>query len=49
MRTHHTDFEKGDVSVSTYNNPISVTPTFATVFERLLFNQLVEYLKNMRT
>ena len=25
--------------------PISVTPTFAKVFERLLLNQLVDYLE----
>ena len=38
-------FKKGDVSVLTNYCPISVTPTFAKVFERLLLNQLVEYLK----
>ena len=39
-------FRKGDVSVLTNYRPISVTPTFAKVFEMLLFNQLVEYLEN---
>ena len=38
-------FKKGDVSVLTNYRPISVTPTFAKVFERLLLNQLVEYLE----
>ena len=38
-------FKKGDVSVLTNYRPISVTPTFAKVFEMLLFNQLVEYLE----
>ena len=38
-------FKKGDVSVLNNYRPISVTPTFAKVFERLLLNQLVEYLK----
>ena len=37
-------FKKGDVSVLTIYRPISVTPTFAKVFERLLLNQL-EYLE----
>ena len=38
-------FKKGDVSVLTNYRPISVTPIFAKVFERLLLNQLVEYLE----
>ena len=38
-------FKKGDVSVLTNYRPISVTPTFAKVFERLLLNQLIEYLQ----
>ena len=38
-------FRKGDVSVLTNYRPISVTPTFAKVFERFLLNQLVEYLE----
>ena len=38
-------FKKGDVSVLTNYRPISVTPTFAKVFGRLLLNQLVEYLE----
>ena len=38
-------FKKGDVSVLTNYRPISVTPTFTKVFERLLLNQLVEYLE----
>ena len=38
-------FKKGDVSVLTIYRPISVTPTFAKVFERLLLNHLVEYLE----
>ena len=38
-------FKKGDVSVLTNYRPISVTPTFAKVFERLLLNQLLEYLE----
>ena len=38
-------FKKGDVSVLNNYRPISVTPTFAKIFERLLFNQLVEYLE----
>ena len=38
-------FKKGDVSVLTNYRPISVAPTFAKVFERLLLNQLVEYLE----
>ena len=38
-------FMKGDVSVLTNYRPIFVTPTFAKVFERLLLNQLVEYLE----
>ena len=40
-------FHIGDVSVLTNcRRPISVTPTFAKHFERLLLNQLVEYLEN---
>ena len=42
-------FKKGDVSVWTNCRPISVTPTFAKVFERLLLNQLVKYDKNLRS
>ena len=38
-------FNKGDVSVLTNYHPISVTPTFANVFERLLHNQLVKKLE----
>ena len=38
-------FEKGNVSVLSNFRPISVTPTFAKCFERLLFNQLLEYLE----
>ena len=38
-------FKKGDVSVLTNYRPISVTPTFSKVFERLLLIQLVEYLE----
>ena len=38
-------FKKGDVSVLTNYRTISVTPTFAKVFERLLLNQLVDYLE----
>ena len=38
-------FKKRDVSVLTNYRPISVTPTFAKVFERLLLNQLLEYLE----
>ena len=38
-------FSKIDVSVLTIYRPISVTPTFAKVFERLLLNQLEEYLE----
>ena len=38
-------FKKGDVSVLTNYRPFSVTPTFAEIFERLLLNQLVEYLE----
>ena len=38
-------FKKGDVSVLTNYRPISVTPTFAKVFERLLLNQLLECLE----
>ena len=38
-------FKKGDVSVLTNYRPISVTTTFAKVFERLLLNQLLEYLE----
>ena len=38
-------FKKGDVSVLTNYRPISLTPTFAKVFERLFLNQLVEYLE----
>ena len=37
--------KKGDVSFFTNYRPISVTPTFAKNFERLLLNQLVEYLE----
>ena len=37
-------FKKRDVFVLTNFRPISVTPTFAKVFERFLLNQLVEYL-----
>ena len=44
--THITPiFKKGDISVLTNCRPISVTPTFAKVFERLLHNQLVENLE----
>ena len=38
-------FKKRDVSVLTNYRPISVTLNFAKVFERLLLNQLVEYLE----
>ena len=38
-------FKKGDVSALINYRPTSVTPTFAKVFERLLLNQLVEYLE----
>ena len=38
-------FKKGDVSVLTNYRPISVTPIFAKVVERLLLNQLLEYLE----
>ena len=38
-------FKKGDVFVLTNYRPICVTPTFAKVSERLLLNQLVEYLE----
>ena len=38
-------FKKGDVSVLTNYRPISVTPTLQKVFERLLLNQLLEYLE----
>ena len=38
-------FKKRDVSTLTIYRPISVTPTFAKVCERLLLNQLVEYLE----
>ena len=38
-------FKKGDVSVLTNYRPISLTPTFAKILERLLLNQLVEYLE----
>ena len=44
MRTSHHCSRK-DVSVLTSYRPISVIPTFAKVFERLLLNQLVEYLE----
>ena len=37
-------FKKGNASVLTNYRPISVTPTFARVFEKLLLNQLVENL-----
>ena len=40
-----TILKKGDVSVLTNYRLISVTPTFAKIFERLLLNQLVEYLE----
>ena len=38
-------FKKGDVSVLTNYLPISVIPTFAYIFERLLLNQFVKYLE----
>ena len=38
-------FKKGDVSVLTNYRQTSVTTTFAKVLERLLLNQLVEYLE----
>ena len=38
-------FKKGDVSVLANYRPISVTPTFAKVFERLYQNQIVEFLE----
>ena len=38
-------FKKGDVSVLNNYRPISITPTFAKFFERLLLNQLVKYLE----
>ena len=38
-------FRKGDVFVLTNYRPISVTPNFAKVFERLLLNQLLEKLE----
>ena len=40
-------FKKGDFSVVAIYRPFSVTPTFAKVFERLLLNQLVEYLEKL--
>ena len=38
------NFKKRDVFVSTNCRPISVTATFAKIFEKLLLSQLVEYL-----
>ena len=38
-------FKKRDVSVLTNYRPISVTPTFAKVFKRLLINRLVKYVE----
>ena len=38
-------FKKKDVSVLTNYRPISVTPTFAEVFGRILLYQLVENLE----
>ena len=38
-------FKKGDVSALTNYRPIFVTPFFPKFFERLLLNQLVEYLE----
>ena len=42
---HITPIFKKDVSVLTNYRPISVTPNFAKVFERLLLNQVVDYLE----
>ena len=45
MHTSHQFTKKRDISVLTNYPPFSVTPTFEKVFERLLINQLVEYLE----
>ena len=37
-------FEKGDKLDSTNYRPISVTPSFAKIIERLLLNQMMEYI-----
>ena len=37
-------FKKGDELDSTNYRPISVTPSFAKIFERLLLNQMMEFI-----
>ena len=37
-------FKKGDKLDSTNYRPISVTPLFAKIFERLLLNQMMEFI-----
>ena len=37
-------FKKGDKLDSTNNRPISVTPSFAKIFERLLLTQMMEFI-----
>ena len=36
---------KGDVKICENCGPISITPTFAKLFERILLNQLNEFIK----
>ena len=37
-------FKKGDKLGSTNNRPISLTPSFAKIFERLLLTQIMEFI-----
>ena len=37
-------FKKGDKLDSTNYQPISVTPSFTKIFERLFLNQMMEYI-----
>ena len=37
-------FKKGDKLDSTHYRPISVTPSCAKIFERLLLNQMMEFI-----
>ena len=41
-------FKKGDKLDSTNYPPISVTPSFAKIFERLLLTQMTEFIVSIK-